>query len=116
MESATFSSWHRWSFVLFLTALSACNSLDAHLEQGGIKSTVWLEILSNVLGLRMNMIKQDECVALGAALLAGVGNGNFDNLEDGIKSMAAVGRDVSPVKDKMREYAKRYNNKYIPAL
>ena len=55
------------------------------------------------------MIKQDECVALGAALLAGVGNGNFDNLEDGIKSMAAVGRDVSPVKDKMREYAKIYS-------
>ena len=58
---------------------------------GGSKSPVWLQILSNVLGLELHTINTHDGGALGAVLLAMTGCGYFPNVA---AAAHAVIRDV----------------------
>jgi xylulokinase len=56
--------------------------LGAHVSEvviagGGARSTVWRQIMADVLGLPLKRSRQEEQTVLGAALLAGVGVGIY---------------------------------------
>jgi xylulokinase len=59
---------------------------------GGARSPLWLQIRADVLGLPVEAVEVPEAVAVGAALLAGVGAGVF---ADAGEAAAAVKREAA---------------------
>lgn len=48
---------------------------------GGAKSRPWAQLLADTLGMPLERMDSDECAALGAAILAGLGLGLFPSAE-----------------------------------
>jgi xylulokinase len=66
-------------------ALTLALSLGATVDSlviagGGAESVVWRQILTDVLGLPLKKARQQEQASLGAALLAGVGSGIYEDI------------------------------------
>ena len=50
---------------------------------GGAKTRLWLEIKASIYGCPIVVVKNAECGVVGSAILAGIANGTFANLEEG---------------------------------
>ena len=75
---------------------------------GGSKSPVWLQILSDVLGLELRTINTHDGGALGAVLLAMTGCGRFSGVAEASR---AVVRDVDyyrPDPRRHRQYTEKF--------
>jgi xylulokinase len=59
---------------------------------GGGRSTLWRQVIAEMLGLPIEVVQAEEPGCLGAALLAGVGVGLYRDLPDAVAQ--AVHRDV----------------------
>jgi xylulokinase len=84
---------------------------------GGSRSRLWLEILSEVMGVRVATTSTSEGAAQGAAMLAAVGVGWFDSVEAACRELVGV-TDVAGPSDDRDVYAAahdRYRALY-PAL
>lgn len=77
-----------------MTPLLSINELVA--TGGGAKSRVWLQILADVLGIKLKYPKLAEGAAYGAALLALVGAGAYPTIEDAIAILPNDGDYVYP--------------------
>jgi len=55
---------------------------------GGAKSPLWCQIKSDMTGKRLVTLKNDETACLGGAILAGVGVGIFESVEDAAKKIS----------------------------
>ena len=85
---------------------------------GGAKSSVWRQIQADVFGFPLSTIAIDEGPALGAALLAGVGAGIYDSVEEACSAVVKVSRGASVIEANARiydEYYRVYGELY-PAL
>jgi xylulokinase len=65
-------------------------------EGGGSRLRVWRQIISDVLGLSLEVIRVEEPGCLGAALLAGVGVGIYQDVPSAISQTVSVGFETSP--------------------
>ncbi|WP_030599501.1 xylulokinase [Streptomyces fulvoviolaceus] len=63
---------------------------------GGSRSAVWKQIEADITGLPVVTTKQPDAGALGAAILAGVGVGEFGSIHEGIEATVAVDRIYEP--------------------
>jgi L-xylulokinase len=63
---------------------------------GGARSHGWTQMLSDSLGLAVEVTESQEVSALGAALLAGVGVGVYDSLDHAVASTVRVARRHHP--------------------
>lgn len=75
---------------------------------GASKSPLWCQILSDVLGLPVHVPKIKESTALGAAILAGIGVGVFDNVEDTVKRIVQWEETYYPNEDNHALYNEMY--------
>lgn len=75
---------------------------------GGAKSPVWKRIIANVLNLELEIIECEEGPALGAAMLAIVGCGEYKNAESAAKQIVKVKEVVYPEPDLVQKYEERY--------
>ncbi|GAB6100115.1 xylulokinase [Halanaerocella petrolearia] len=75
---------------------------------GGAKSELWQQILADILGEEISLINIEEGPAFGAALIAGVGVGVYDNFSAATENIIEVNKKVAPNSEKS-EY---YNNYY----
>ena len=85
---------------------------------GGARSDLWLAILASVLELPLARVAVEEGAAFGAALLAGVGAGVWDDVDTAIAAAVRVSSAIDPVDDWVapyREAGERYRALY-PAL
>ncbi len=76
---------------------------------GGATNEAWVQIISNVLNLKIDYINTTEGGALGACLLASVGCGQFKNIEEATKNFIKVTKTVSPVNSDVVEYNDKYS-------
>jgi xylulokinase len=85
---------------------------------GGAKSSVWLQLRADVLGMPVSGTKVSEAAALGAALLAAVSVGRFANARAGAREWVKVSRTFEPDPSTAERYAERYGNyeKLYPCL
>lgn len=85
---------------------------------GGAKSTLWKKIMSNVLGIPLNILKTEQGPGYGGAILAAVGCGEFDNVEAACEKLVEVSDTVYPDEKLSALYEKKYENfkKIYPAL
>jgi xylulokinase len=85
---------------------------------GGARSSLWQQIQADIYGMPVELIDAEEGAAYGAALLAGVGTGNWPSVEAACETAVRVAKKVSPnpnVAAKMdRQYAEY--QKLYPAL
>lgn len=75
---------------------------------GGTKNKLWLKIIANVLGIRLNIPENQEGASLGAALLAAKGYcpEDYPELE---KKVYKTAETISP----SEELTKKYEEKYL---
>jgi xylulokinase len=66
---------------------------------GGIRSSLWRQILSDVLDAEIATVSTDEGAAYGAALLASVGAGWFGTVEAATDSLVTVEPVAAPSDD-----------------
>ena len=59
---------------------------------GGAKSDLWCQIKADSMGARVAIVEESEQALKGAAILAGVGAGIFDDLEAASNDMVAIKR------------------------
>ena len=75
---------------------------------GGAKSPIWRKIIANVLNVELEIIECEEGPALGAAMLASVGCGEYESVEEAAKHIVKVVDVVRPQKDLVTKYEERY--------
>jgi xylulokinase len=63
---------------------------------GGARSRLWLRIVASVLGLPLELTAVEEGAAYGAALLAGVRGGVFDDVYEAVAACVRVRETVEP--------------------
>jgi xylulokinase len=86
---------------------------------GATRSSFWTQLKSDVCGRVFCVPELEESVALGAALLAGIGAGVFSNADQAIASVQTERRAFVPRPDATRAYERWYSEVYrrlYPAL
>jgi xylulokinase len=104
-------------FDLLLEA--GLGSIDqVRLSGGGAKSSLWRQILADVLATELVTVNTTEGAAYGAALLAGIGAGIWHDADDACAHTIRVTDRVSPVEQDLQTYQlihRQYQQLY-PAL
>lgn len=75
---------------------------------GGAKSLIWRKIMANVLNLEVDIIESEEGPGYGGAILAAVGCGEYDSVEEAAKKLVKVVDTVKPDSELVKKYEKRY--------
>ncbi|MBR3754432.1 MAG: xylulokinase [Clostridia bacterium] len=85
---------------------------------GGAKSALWKKIMANVLGIELDLLKTEQGPGYGGAILAMVGCGEFESVDEACTELIEVADTVKPDEELTALYEKKYNNfkKIYPAL
>ncbi|NLK22143.1 MAG: xylulokinase [Epulopiscium sp.] len=73
---------------------------------GGSKSPLWKQILADIFGQTIEEINTNQGGALGAAILAGVGAGEFKTIEEACTKFIKVVGSVKPIDENVKRYNK----------
>lgn len=87
------------------------NAKEVRVTGGGAKSDVWMQMLADVLGVACVRLAGDEGPAMGAALLAGVGIGVWEDVAAASLAGVEPGRRFEPKTDYAEPLA-RYRRMY----
>lgn len=77
---------------------------------GGAKSLLWCKIIANVMNVTVEIPEQDEGPALGAAILAAVGSGFYQDLESAVARIVRVKDSIEPEEILVEKYEQAYWN------
>lgn len=85
---------------------------------GGAKSPLWKKMIANVMNVKVDVIKSEEGPALGGAILAAVGCGEYPDVETAAKHLVEIVDTVEPTPELVEKYEERYQEfkKIYPAL
>jgi len=85
---------------------------------GGGTSPLWRQMMADNYNCSVKTPKSNEGPALGAALLAGVGSGLYDNVVQACKAVVSYNPAQPPISENVTEYVKYYElyKKLYPAL
>lgn len=85
---------------------------------GGAKSPLWKKIIANVMNLKVDVIESEEGPGYGAAMLAAVGCGVYQNVREAAKQLVNVVDTVDPDPELVLKYEKKYQKfrRFYPAL
>lgn len=72
---------------------------------GAAKGVLWPQIVADVLGLKVKIPKVKEASSLGAAILAGVGFGVWNNVSEGANELVEIEKIISPNYAHFQQYA-----------
>jgi len=75
---------------------------------GGARSPLWRQIQADVFGSELVLVNITEGAAYGAALLAGVGGGLYQSVEEAVKATVKVTDRTAPVAEDVRRYEELY--------
>jgi xylulokinase len=94
-------------------SLEVARSLGIQMERtkicgGGAKSPLWKKIIANVMNMKVDVIESEEGPALGGAMLAAVGCGEYEDVETIAKKLVKVIDTVEPEEELVAKYEERY--------
>jgi xylulokinase len=75
---------------------------------GGARSSLWRQIVSDVLGLELVTVNTTEGAAYGAAILAGVGTGIWPDVETACANLIGIVDRVSPDAQRVALYTRMH--------
>jgi xylulokinase len=90
---------------------------QVRISGGGAKSQLWRQIMADVLNIELVTVNTTEGAAYGAALLAGVGAGLFENVQAACNTAIQITGHTTPMDAATvyQQYYPRYRSLY-PAL
>ena len=104
-------------------SLEVAKSLGIQIDRtkicgGGAKSPLWRKIIANVMNLKVDIIESEEGPALGGAMLAAVGCGEYPDVETIAEKLVKVVDTVEPDPELVAKYEERYQQfrKLYPAV
>ena len=104
-------------------SLEVARSLGIQIERtkicgGGAKSQLWKRIIANVMNMKVDVIESEEGPALGGAMLAAVGCGEYPDVETAAKELIKVVETLEPEEELVKKYEARYQKfrKIYPAV
>lgn len=85
---------------------------------GGAKSPLWKKIIANVMNLKVDVIESEEGPGYDGAMLAAVGCGEFDSVEEAADKLVKVVDTVVPEAGLVAKYERQYRKfrQIYPAL
>lgn len=85
---------------------------------GGAKSSLWKKLVANILNVEVDVPMSEEGPGFGAAILAAVGCGEYESVEDAAKSIIKIKEKIKPEADLVVKYEEKYQKfkKIYPAL
>lgn len=94
-------------------SLEIARSLGIQIERtkicgGGAKSVLWKKIIANVMNIKVDVIESEEGPALGGAMLAAVGCGEYPNVKTAADKIVKVIDTVEPEPGLVQKYEERY--------
>jgi autoinducer 2 (AI-2) kinase len=104
-ESAAYVSRGHLQIIEELAGLSVDRMI---LTGGAAKGTLWPQIISDTLGLPVQVPEVKESTALGAAIYAGLGVGVFDDPASAARRVNRIERTLEPQADASEAYARLY--------
>jgi len=104
MEGVTFSLRDILERVRELGA----SAETARIIGGGAKSPVWCQMTADILRLKVEKIQTGEGPAFGAAILAMVGAGAFENVEEACGKLISITESYTPNQETAAMYDKSY--------
>lgn len=63
---------------------------------GGAKSSLWCQIKADITNKKIVTLKNKETGCLGTAILAGVGNGDFTNVNSAVENLVKTDKQIMP--------------------
>ncbi len=95
-------------------SLEVARSLGIKIERtkicgGGAKSPLWKKIIANVMNLKVDVIESEEGPALGGAILAAVGCGEYKDVEEAAQKLVKIVDTVEPEPELVAAYEEQYN-------
>ncbi len=75
---------------------------------GGAKSFLWKKIIASVLNIRLEILESEQGPGFGGAILAAVGDGEFESVEVAVNKIVKVVDIVEPDKELVEKYEERY--------
>ena len=99
----------RWAFE----ALAASADLEPtiiNIGGGGARSDLWCQIRADVLGVPLRRAEQPAAAALGAAILAGLGSGEFSSMVTAARQLVRYDREFAPNAARAGYYAERHGH------
>jgi xylulokinase len=96
-----------------LDSLEICRKLKVDIGEiratgGGARSPLWLQIIADTFGEEVVTVSSKEGPALGAAILAGVGAGVYDSIQEATDRVVKITRSFKPDKKRHRAYREHY--------
>ena len=79
------------------------------LAGGATKSEVWTNMIAEIAGREIHVSEIADLACAGAAMMAGVGCGLFENTEAAAKAIAPGGRVVTPDPERAEQYRKVFD-------
>jgi sugar (pentulose or hexulose) kinase len=70
----------------------------------------WLKLRANIYERPLALLRSTEPTALGAMILASVGIGLFDSLEEAVQNIAGIDRLLTPERETAPLYRRSYGN------
>ena len=85
---------------------------------GGAKSPLWRKIIANVMNLELEVPENEEGPALGGAMLAAVGCGEYPDVKNAVSQIVKVVERISPDPELVAKYETQYRKfrKMYPAV
>lgn len=85
---------------------------------GGARSELWRQMQADIFGGEVVTVNVEEGPAFGAAILAGVGAGLYDTVEEATDQLVSVKSRIEPDKDSVLQYEDYYQifKSMYPAL
>jgi xylulokinase len=114
IEGATFAMGD----VVDLIKASGIKSRQIRLSGGGARSRFWRQLQADVYGSTCATINSEEGGALGGALLAAVGTGEYSNIRQACNECIKVTREIKPDAKSKRIYRALHDqyDRLYPAL
>ena len=85
---------------------------------GGAKSPLWKKLVANIMNVEVEVPVSEEGPGFGAAILAAVGCGEYENVETATKAIIKIKEKIKPEEEFVLKYEERYQKfkKIYPAL
>lgn len=75
---------------------------------GAANSRLWMQIKADITGKKIVVPSADTATALGAAILAGVGTGMYQDFEDAVRQTVTIRREFTPNPENTAVYDQGY--------
>jgi xylulokinase len=79
-----------------------------HAVGGGARSNLWLQLKADICQTPLCIPRVTEAACLGAAILASVGDGNYDSVTSAVQEAVEMDRTITPCNKDVEAYQQRY--------